>query len=198
MPDALTVVFLDNVDSFTYNLVDEFARRGAEVLVYRNDVPAERVLEAATAAGPRLLVVSPGPGAPSCAGSCLEVVARALGRVPLFGVCLGHQALVQVLGGTVERAPAPVHGKASWVHHRPSPLFAGVPNPMPVGRYHSLIATRLPADLEAIALADGLVMAASHRRLPAFGVQFHPESVLTASGGQLIDNVIRWATDAAQ
>jgi anthranilate synthase component 2 len=198
MPDPLTVVFLDNVDSFTYNLVDEFARRGAAVVVYRNDVPAERVLEAATAAGPRLLVVSPGPGAPSGAGSCLEVVAGALGRVPLFGVCLGHQALVQALGGTVERAPAPVHGKASWVRHRPSPLFEGVPNPMPVGRYHSLIATQLPADLEAIALADGLVMAASHRRLPALGVQFHPESVLTASGGQLIDNVIRWATDAAQ
>lgn len=198
MPDALTVVFLDNVDSFTYNLVDEFARRGAAVVVYRNDVPAERVLEAATAAGPRLLVVSPGPGTPSGAGSCLEVVAGALGRVPLFGVCLGHQALVQALGGTVERAPVPVHGKASWIRHRPSPLFEGLPNPMPVGRYHSLVATRLPAELEAIAETDGLVMAASHRRLPAFGVQFHPESVLTASGGRLIDNVIQWAADAAQ
>jgi anthranilate synthase component II len=198
MPDALQVVFLDNVDSFTYNLVDEFARRGSSVAVFRNDVPPERVLAAAAGSGPRLLVVSPGPGTPSAAGSCLEVVRGALGAVPLFGVCLGHQALVQALGGTVERAPVAVHGKASWIRHRPSPLFDGLPNPMPVGRYHSLVAGRIPPVLESIADADGLVMAASHRAVPALSVQFHPESVLTASGGRLIDNVIRWASDASQ
>jgi anthranilate synthase component 2 len=198
MSEPLTVVFLDNFDSFTYNLVDEFARRGAEVVVFRNDVPASRVAAEATAGGRRLLVISPGPGTPDAAGSCLDVVRQALGRVPIFGVCLGHQALVRALGGSVGRAPAAVHGKASWIHHRPSPLFDGVPNPVPVGRYHSLVATDLPADLEPIAESDGLVMAASHRTMPALGVQFHPESVLTAAGGAMIDNVIRWAAHAGQ
>jgi anthranilate synthase component 2 len=194
----MTVVFLDNFDSFTYNLVDEFARRGAHVVVFRNDVPVEHVVAAATAGGPRLLVISPGPGTPDAAGSCLDVVRQALGRVPVFGVCLGHQALVRALGGTVGRAPAAVHGKASLIRHRPSPLFEGIPNPLPVGRYHSLVATDLPPDLEPIAEADGLVMAASHRRAPALGVQFHPESVLTVAGGPMIDNVIRWAAHAGQ
>jgi anthranilate synthase component 2 len=198
MSEPMTVVFLDNFDSFTYNLVDEFARRGADVVVFRNDVAAEPIVAAATGGGPRLLVISPGPGTPDAAGSCLDVVRQALGRVPLFGVCLGHQALVRALGGTVGRAPAAVHGKASLIRHRPSPLFEGVPNPLPVGRYHSLVATDLPAELESIAEADGLVMAASHRRAPALGVQFHPESVLTVAGGSMIDNVMRWAAHAGQ
>jgi anthranilate synthase component 2 len=198
MPEPLTVVFLDNVDSFTYNLVDEFAKRGAKVRVFRNDVAAEQVVAAAGDRGPRLLVISPGPGTPDRAGSCLEVVTLALGRVPLFGVCLGHQALVQALGGSVGRAPAPVHGKASSVHHRSETPFEELPNPMPAGRYHSLVATALPAELEPIAEGDGVVMAVRHRTHPALGVQVHPESVLTLTGGRLIDNVIRWATHASQ
>jgi anthranilate synthase component 2 len=198
MPEPLHVVFLDNVDSFTYNLVDEFARRGARVQVFRNDVSADRIVAAAGTDGPRLLVISPGPGTPDSAGSTLEVVTLALGRVPLFGVCLGHQALVRASGGTVGRAPLAVHGKAGAVRHDGSEPFQGLPDPMPAGRYHSLVATSLPAALEPIAECDGLVMAARHRTLPAIGVQFHPESVLTQGGGRLIDNVIQWAVDASQ
>src|SRR5262245_39611531 len=127
MSERMRVVFLDNVDSFTYNLVDEFARRGAEVHVFRNDVPAERVLSAATADdADRLRGISPGPGTPAESGNCLEVCRGALGRVPLLGVCLGHQALVEAVGGTVERAPAPVHGKASWIRHLDVAPFAGL------------------------------------------------------------------------
>jgi len=203
---TLTVVFLDNVDSFTYNLVDEFAKRGADVAVVRNDGPAEPVLALATrSGGPRLLVVSPGPGNPSGAGCCLEVVRGALGQVPLFGVCLGHQALVEALGGTVDRAPAPIHGKATIVRHSGVGPFAGLPNPLPVGRYHSLAASVLPEELEPIATTDGgssagppIVMAVAHRTLPAIGVQFHPESVLTPDGGRLIENVIQWARDVGR
>ena len=198
MPDRLHVTFVDNVDSFTYNLVDEFAKRGSAIAVYRNDVPADLFVMSATGAGPRLIVLSPGPGTPDGAGSCLDVIRLALGRVPIFGVCLGHQALVQALGGTVGRAPAPIHGKASPVRHRGGSPFEGLPSPMPVGRYHSLIATRMPGELETIAETDDIVMAARHRTLPALGVQFHPESVLTGFGGRIIENVIQWASDASQ
>jgi anthranilate synthase/aminodeoxychorismate synthase-like glutamine amidotransferase len=206
MPDALRVVFLDNVDSFTYNLVDEFARRGAAVEVHRNDRPAAEVVRRAVGGtgtspggrqdgttGPTLVVVSPGPGTPRDAGSCLDVVRGCAGRVPLFGVCLGHQAIVEAFGGRVERAPAILHGKASLVTHRGGPLFDGLPSPVPVGRYHSLCATDVPADLEVTAESDGIVMAVAHRRWAILGVQFHPESILTPQGGRLIANVMRWA-----
>lgn len=190
----LSVTFLDNVDSFTYNLVDEFARRGATVRVFRNDVPAESIVAAATAGpGSRLLVVSPGPGTPAEAGSCLAAVRGALGRVPVFGVCLGHQALVEAAGGVVGRAPAPVHGKAARIRHDGGAPFEGLGSPLPVGRYHSLAAGTVPDDLEVAAEVDGVVMAVRHRRVKAIGVQFHPESVLTPGGGTMIDNLIRWA-----
>jgi anthranilate synthase component 2 len=207
MPEpALRVVFLDNVDSFTYNLVEEFARRGATVEVYRNDRPAAEVANRAVGAGPdggagpapALLVLSPGPGTPGSAGCCLELVRLCAGAVPLFGVCLGHQAIVEALGGRVERAPAILHGKASRASHDGGPPFEGLPNPMPVGRYHSLAATRVPEELVASAESDGIVMAVRHRRLPVLGVQFHPESILTPLGGRLIDNVVRWASDAGR
>lgn len=194
----LRVVFLDNVDSFTYNLVDEFARRGLAVEVHRNDRPAEAIVAAATQGGPALLAISPGPGTPASAGSCLDVVRRAAGRVPLFGVCLGHQAIVEAFGGEVGPAPEILHGKASTLAHRGGPLFDDLPPAMPVARYHSLVATRVPEPLEVVATAGGVVMAVAHRTLPVLGVQFHPESVLTPGGGRLIDNVIRWARHAGQ
>jgi len=196
MPNGMSVVFLDNIDSFTYNLVDEFAKRGARVEVFRNHLPADLVVARAKSAD--LLVISPGPGTPERAGSCLEIAHLALGRVPLFGVCLGHQAIVAASGGTVDRAPTPIHGKAVAILHQGAAPFGGLPSPMAGARYHSLSATRVPPSLEVTAESNQVVMAVSHRTAPALGVQFHPESVLTPLGGQLIENVLEWARDAGR
>jgi anthranilate synthase component 2 len=198
MPEPLRLVFVDNFDSFTWNLVDEFARRGAVVEVWRNTLSARHLL---ARAGERssLLVLSPGPGAPREAGCCIELIRLAAEhRVPLFGVCLGHQAMVEAFGGVVGPAPEIVHGKTSRVRHEGGVLFDGVPSPFSVGRYHSLAATAVPECLEAIAGTDHVVMAVAHRTAPQFGVQFHPESILTPEGGRIIDNVIRWAIDACE
>lgn len=199
MTNPLRMVFVDNFDSFTWNLVDEFARRGAEVEVWRNSVPAEHVLARAQLAAPSLLVLSPGPGAPSQAGCCIELVRRAAdARIPLFGVCLGHQAMVEAFGGVVAPAFEVVHGKTSRVNHQGGVLFDGIPSPFRAGRYHSLAATVLPEQLLAIAGTERIVMAVAHCSAPQFGVQFHPESILTPEGGRIIDNVMRWASDAHQ
>ncbi len=210
MPEPLRVVFLDNFDSFTWNLVDEFARRGCPVEVWRNSAPAELVLERSRAGGPSLLVLSPGPGTPAEAGCSVSLVRlAAAARVPLFGVCLGHQAMVEAFGGSVGPAGEVVHGKTSPVGHDGGRFFAGVPSPFPVGRYHSLAALALPRCLDPVAFtgrrhpaatsnppASDLIMAVTHREAPQFGVQFHPESVLTPDGGRIIDNVLQWAADA--
>jgi anthranilate synthase/aminodeoxychorismate synthase-like glutamine amidotransferase len=198
MPEPLRLVFVDNFDSFTWNLVDEFARRGAAVEVWRNTLPARHLL-ARAGERPSLLVLSPGPGAPREAGCCIELIRLAAEhRVPLFGVCLGHQAMVEAFGGVVGPAPEIVHGKTSRVRHEGGVLFDGVPSPFSVGRYHSLAATAVPECLEPIAGTDHVVMAVAHRTAPQFGVQFHPESILTPEGGRIIDNVIRWAIDACE
>ncbi len=199
MADPLRIVFVDNFDSFTWNLVDEFARRGAQVEVWRNTVPAAHALARAAAGGPSLLVLSPGPGTPADAGCCIEVVRLAAEQgLPLLGVCLGHQAMVEAFGGVVGPAGEVVHGKTSAVRHQGGPLFEGVPSPFPAGRYHSLAAAVMPEALVPIAGTDRLVMAAAHRTAPQFGVQFHPESILTPEGGRIIENVIRWAGHARQ
>ncbi len=198
LAEPLRLVFVDNFDSFTWNLVDEFARRGAAVEVWRNTLPARHLLARATEQ-PSLLVLSPGPGAPRDAGCCIELIRLAAEhRVPLFGVCLGHQAMVEAFGGIVGPAGEIVHGKTSRVRHEGGMLFDGVPSPFPVGRYHSLAATVVPGCLESIASTDRVVMAVAHRAAPQFGVQFHPESILTPEGGRIIDNVIRWAIDARE
>jgi anthranilate synthase component II len=195
--DALRLVFVDNFDSFTWNLVDEFARRGAEVEVWRNSATAEHVLARAAGARHALLVLSPGPGAPAEAGCCIEVVRRAAEQsVPLFGVCLGHQAMIEAFGGVVGPAGEVVHGKTSRVRHGGGVLFEGIPSPFPVGRYHSLAASVVPKALETVAESGSIVMAVAHRTAPQLGVQFHPESILTPDGGRIIDNVIHWATHA--
>jgi len=198
MPEPIRIVLVDNFDSFTWSLADEFSRLGAEVEVWRNDVPAAHVLGRVHGRGPALLVLSAGPGAPAEAGCCTELVRRAeRERVPLFGVCLGLQVLVEALGGSVRRAGEIVHGRASRVEHDGDALFEGVPSPFRAGRYHSLAAASLPDCLVPIAHVDGVVMAAKHRRAPLAGVQYHPESILTPEGGRLIENLLQWARHAA-
>lgn len=193
------VLFIDNFDSFTFNLVDELAKRGAHLDIWRNDLPPDRALELALALPtPRLIVLSPGPGTPAEAGCCIPLIQRALThRIPLFGICLGHQALTQALGGTVGGAGTIVHGKSSAITHDGSRLFAGIASPMTVGRYHSLMATSLPEELIVRAQYGDIVMAVEHQSAPLAGVQFHPESILTPEGGKLLENVLDWARDAS-
>jgi anthranilate synthase component II len=182
------ILLLDNYDSFTYNLAHLFAALGSEVVVRRNDAvdadEAERLR-------PSALVVSPGPGRPAEAGETEEIIRRLAPTTPTLGVCLGHQAIVEVFGGTVGRARELVHGKACAITHDGTGLFAGLPAPIEVGRYHSLAATDVPEELEVTARAsDGEVMAVRHRSLPVYGVQFHPESVLTPQGSAIARNFL--------
>ena len=192
----MNVLFIDNFDSFSFNLVDDLRRRGAQVHVWRNDIAPDEALERALALPtPRLIVISPGPGDPTDAGCCVPLVNRAIGKLPLFGVCLGHQAIVEACGGRVGYAGEVVHGKAAPVTHGGKGIFSGLPSPMLAARYHSLAALHLPEELEVIAHCDQLVMAVAHRAAPVVGVQFHPESILTPRGGLLMDAVLRWAAD---
>ena len=182
------VLLVDNYDSFTYNLAHLFGELGADVIVHRNDAitadEAERL-------APSHLVVSPGPGRPENAGATPDIVRRLSSRVPTLGVCLGHQAIVQVFGGDVGYARELVHGKATVVTHDGRGLFEGLPEDFLAGRYHSLAATSIPECLEVSATAmDGEVMAVRHRELPVDGVQFHPESVLTPVGRELAQNFL--------
>ena len=182
------ILVVDNYDSFTYNLVHLFGELGAEVVVRRND---EIDADEAERLAPSHLVISPGPGRPADSGASLEIVRRLAGRTPILGVCLGHQAIVEVFGGDVGQAKRLVHGKASDVSHDGRGLFAGLPEPFSAGRYHSLAATRVPDVLEVCATCtEGEVMAVRHRELPVDGVQFHPESVLTPDGPQLARNFL--------
>jgi len=177
------ILLIDNYDSFTYNLAHLFGALGAEVTVRRND---EIDADGAERLAPAHLVVSPGPGRPAGAGASEEIVRRLAPTTPTLGVCLGHQAIVEVFGGEVGYARELLHGKASPVLHDGTGLFAGLPQPFEAGRYHSLAATRVPDVLEPTAFADdGDVMAVRHRELPVVGVQFHPESVLTPDGPAL-------------
>jgi anthranilate synthase/aminodeoxychorismate synthase-like glutamine amidotransferase len=182
------ILLIDNYDSFTYNLAHLFGELGAEVVVRRNDaIDAD---EAARLA-PSHLVVSPGPGRPRDAGATEAVIRKLAQTAPTLGVCLGHQAIVEVFGGEVGRARELVHGKAGVVTHDGSSLFAGLPASIEVGRYHSLAATRVPPELEVSATAsDGEVMAVRHRSLAVYGVQFHPESVLTPDGSTIARNFL--------
>jgi anthranilate synthase/aminodeoxychorismate synthase-like glutamine amidotransferase len=182
------ILVVDNYDSFTYNLVHLFGELGAEVVVRRND---EIDADEAERLAPSHLVISPGPGRPSDSGASLEVIRRLAGRTPILGVCLGHQAIVEVFGGEVAQAKRLVHGKASDVSHDGRGIFDGLPEPFSAGRYHSLAATRVPDVLEVSATCtEGEVMAVRHRELPLDGVQFHPESVLTPVGPQLARNFL--------
>ncbi len=188
------LLLIDNYDSFTYNLVQAFMVLGAEVLVRRND---EITVEQAFGLEPTHLCISPGPGTPQGAGVSMGMIEAFAGRVPVFGVCLGHQSLVEVFGGKVVRAGRLMHGKTSLVHHDNRGVFAGLPNPFQAGRYHSLIAQRdtIPPSLEITAWTpEGEIMGVRHRELMVEGVQFHPESILTPDGPALMGNFLRTST----
>ena len=186
----MRVLMVDNYDSFTYNLVQYLGELGAELRVIRNDaVDADGV----AALAPEGIVISPGPGTPDDAGVSLSLIRRLGERTPILGVCLGHQAIGQAFGGTVARAKAQMHGKTSEIRHDGRGVFAGLSNPLTATRYHSLVILphTVPADLEVTAWAeDGEIMGLRHRRDPVEGVQFHPESILTIEGKQLLRNFL--------
>ena len=189
---TVRTLVIDNYDSFTYNLVQYLGELGAEIEVVRND---RATVDELLATAPQRVVVSPGPCTPDDAGITLEAVRRfPEAGISTLGVCLGHQALVQAFGGSVVRHE-PVHGKTTTIEHDGKTLFSGLPSPLTVGRYHSLIAADadLPGCFEVSARGDGLVMAVRHRELPAEGVQFHPESVLTEDGLKIVENFLTGA-----
>ena len=184
------VLVIDNYDSFVYNLVQYLGELGATPLVHRHDeVTIEQIVESM----PDAILISPGPGRPEDAGVSNEVIERLAGRVPILGVCLGHQCIGQVFGGEIVRAGQVMHGKTSLVHHNGTGVLAGLPDPFDATRYHSLVvdAASVPGVLEVTATTDdGTVMALRHRELPVEGVQFHPESILTSCGHQLMANFL--------
>ncbi len=190
-------LLIDNYDSFTYNLVHRLGEIGAEVTVRRNDTLAP---EEALALKPEGIVLSPGPCDPDRAGVCLALIKAAAGRLPVLGVCLGHQAIGQAFGGRIVRGPLPMHGKVSAIRHQGTALFHGLANPFPATRYHSLVVARegLPDCLEITAeTEDGVIMGLRHRQLPIYGVQFHPESIETAEGHRLLANFLTLARTGA-
>jgi anthranilate synthase/aminodeoxychorismate synthase-like glutamine amidotransferase len=182
---------IDNYDSFTYNLVQYFGELGQDLKVYRND---KITIAGVEAMKPERIVISPGPCTPREAGISVDVIRHFAGRVPILGVCLGHQAMGEAFGGDVIRAPYLMHGKTSMIHHDGRTLFAGLPNPFEATRYHSLIIKRetLPAVLEVSAWTDdGIIMGVRHRQFKVEGVQFHPESILTGAGKDLLRNFLK-------
>jgi anthranilate synthase component 2 len=189
----MTVLVVDHYDSFVYNLVQLVEGLGFQTEVVRSDAePVDNLV----AREPAAVILSPGPGRPEEAGCFVDLVGALPPEIPVLGVCLGHQALGAAFGGTIDRAPEPVHGKTSAIRHDGTGLFEGVPDPFEAGRYHSLVirGDGVPPDLEVIATTDdGLVMAVRHRTLPRFGVQFHPESILTPDGPRIVENFLALA-----
>ncbi|KXV17627.1 anthranilate synthase component II [Gluconobacter oxydans] len=187
------ILLIDNYDSFTFNIVHHLGALGVECDVRRNDALS---VEETLALNPSAIVISPGPGAPAEAGICCDLIRAAAGKVPVFGVCLGHQAIGQVFGAEVVRAPVPMHGKISAVHHDGTGVFAGLPEPVDVVRYHSLTLApgSIPETLVVNARTeDGVIMGVRHRDYPVHGVQFHPESIASVAGRELLANFLKIA-----
>ncbi|MEM8858014.1 MAG: aminodeoxychorismate/anthranilate synthase component II [Chloroflexota bacterium] len=182
------VLVIDNYDSFTYNLVQYLGELNQEIKVFRNDkITIDEIREMA----PDHILISPGPGDPDDGGVSQDVIRELGGEVPILGVCLGHQCIGNVFGGTVTRAPSLMHGKVSQIHHNGDGLFTGLPNPFTATRYHSLVVEDIPDSLEVTCVtADEIVMGLRHKEHPIVGVQFHPESILTEGGHQILQNFL--------
>ena len=189
------IVLLDNVDSFTYNLVDELRTLGYELIIYRNYIDAQTIYDHMVSLAQShdvMLMLSPGPGNPTQAGCMMTLLEKVTGQFPVLGICLGHQAIVESFGGRIVRAGQVMHGKSSLINHHHEVLFANLPQPLPVARYHSLMAENMPAELSVLAEVDDIPMAVYHDKYNMLGFQFHPESVLTAQGSQLLAQSIRF------
>lgn len=187
------ILLLDNFDSFTYNLVDQLRTFGHQVVIFRNNVPVEQLVAQVDTLNQPIVLLSPGPGAPSEAGSMPELLLRLRGKVPIIGICLGHQAIVESYGGTVGQAGEILHGKASAIIHDETAMFHGLPSPLPVARYHSLVGSNVPDTLTINATYNGMVMAVRHETDRVCGFQFHPESILTTQGAKLLEQTLDWA-----
>ncbi|TXX45416.1 aminodeoxychorismate/anthranilate synthase component II [Vibrio cholerae] len=190
------ILFIDNFDSFTYNLVDQFRSLGHVVTIYRNNIPADAIEQALQQLDNPVVVLSPGPGAPSEAGCMPELLQRLKGKVPMIGICLGHQAIVEAYGGVVAGAGEIIHGKVSMMEHQNHAIYRGLPSPLAIARYHSLVATQVPATLTVTAEVNGLVMSVVNETDKVCGFQFHPESIMTTHGATLLANAIDWALSA--
>ena len=187
------ILLIDNVDSFTYNLVDQLRSSGHNVVIYRNQIPADVIIEKLSQLEKPVLLLSPGPGTPSEAGCMPELLKRLRGQLPIIGICLGHQAIVETYGGFVGQAGEILHGKASSITHDNEGMFAGMNNPLPVARYHSLVGSQIPGGLTVNARFGDMVMAVRHDEDRVCGFQFHPESILTSQGARLLEQTLAWA-----
>ena len=192
------ILFIDNVDSFTYNLVDQLRNSKHCVTVYRNTIPADVIIEKLSQMQNPILMLSPGPGTPSEAGCMPELLKRLKGKLPIIGICLGHQAIVESYGGSIVPAGDILHGKASLIEHDEQAMFKGLPNPLPVARYHSLKGENIPNTLTINALCNNIVMAVRNDHDRVYGFQFHPESILTTQGVKLLEQTIEWALNPPQ
>lgn len=192
------ILFIDNVDSFTYNLVDQLRNSKHCVTVYRNTIPADVIIEKLSQMQNPILMLSPGPGTPSEAGCMPEILKRLKGQLPIIGICLGHQAIVESYGGSIVPAGDILHGKASLIEHDEQAMFRGLPNPLPVARYHSLKGENIPNTLTINALCNNIVMAVRNDHDRVYGFQFHPESILTTQGVKLLEQTIEWALNPPQ
>lgn len=182
---------IDNFDSFTYNLVDEFEKRNCKVRVYRNNIPFKALDKIAKNIKPKLIIISPGPSSPKNAGISIYTIKKYSGKIPIFGVCLGHQCIIEAFNGIVGKAPEIFHGKPSKVFHDNQTIYKGIEKPFQVGRYHSLAGLKIPEELVVSAKTDnGIVMGVRHKKYFVEGVQFHPESILTPNGGLIIENLL--------
>lgn len=187
----MNILFIDNFDSFTFNLVDEFEKRNCKIIVYRNDVSMKKIDEVIKEKKISLIVVSPGPSSPKEAGNSINIIKKYAGVVPIFGVCLGHQCIIEAFGGIVSNAKEIIHGKPFFVEHDKKTIYKKLDNPFRVGRYHSLAGIKIPSCLEISSKTlDGEVMGVRHKNFILEGVQFHPESILTTVGGKIIENII--------
>jgi len=191
-----TLFFLDNFDSFTYNLVDQFKALNYPVKIYRNSLPAEQIKAHIDACETEaVLILSPGPGTPSEAGCMIELIGLCKGQVAIIGICLGHQALIEQYGGVVGQAEQVMHGKSSLIEHCGDRMFSGLQQPLSVARYHSLIGTDIPPSLEIVAQINGICMAVYNQTDKVIGFQFHPESILTCEGAQLLESSLNLVTE---